>query len=191
MKRFRTVLPTVLIAGLLACTPITGFCDDTHGFGDYVRSAPSGQNPEVPPGHFGIIASYADRFFSDSVNVAGAPPNAYRKIAWSSTLEADLLSGNYFVVDVRQTQVSPGTPPPPGYCQGHFPGAVNIPYQNVAKPESLNLLPATGMPILVYCYSGPSSAEVTAVLNMLGYNAYWLAGGFASIPPQYQGETCP
>jgi len=189
MKPFRTILPTVLIAGLSAFSSGIGLCDDvTDGSGDYVsQAAPKGPNAGIPPGQYGLIAFYADRFFSDSVNVVGAPPNAYRQLSWNSTLESDLLAGKYFVVDVRQTQPF-GTRP--GYCQGHFPGAVNIPFQNVAKPASLALLPANDKPILVYCYSGLISAEVSAVLTILGYNAFYLNGGVGSIPPEYKGEMC-
>jgi len=189
MKRLRTILPAVLIAGLSAFSSGIGLCDVTDGSGDYVsQAAPKGHNTGIPPGAYRIIASYADDFFSASVNVVGAPPNAYRKLAWDSTLQSDLLAGKYFVVDVRQTQPF-GTQP--GYCQGHFPGAVNIPYQNVAKPENLALLPKHDKPILVYCYSGLSSAEVAAVMTILGYNAFYLNGGVGSIPPELTGEMCP
>jgi len=85
MKPFRTILPTVLIASLSAFSSGIGLCDDvTDGSGDYVsQAAPKGPNAGIPPGQYGLIAFYADRFFSDSVNVVGAPPNAYRQLSWN------------------------------------------------------------------------------------------------------------
>ena len=60
---------------------------------------------------------------------------------------------------------------------GHIPGA----YQFTPKPslkttEKLNLLP-TDKTIVVYCYTGQTSAQVTAYLRMLGYDAKSLLFG--------------
>jgi rhodanese-related sulfurtransferase len=95
-------------------------------------------------------------------------------VAWSSINPSD-----YFIFDTRQNKTI-GTAK--GYCDGHLPTAHNIPFQFVAKPESLVQLPTDNAKILVICYSGVSAAEVSTMLNLLGYNSFALNGGFPSVP---------
>ncbi len=60
---------------------------------------------------------------------------------------------------------------------GHIPGAFQFtPYASLGVDEMLGNLP-TDMPIIVYCWTGQHSSQVTAYLNMLGYEAYSLKFG--------------
>ncbi len=60
---------------------------------------------------------------------------------------------------------------------GHIPGAYQFtPYTSMGDDQMLNNLP-TDMPIVVYCWTGQHSSQVTAYLNMLGYDAYSLKNG--------------
>ena len=60
---------------------------------------------------------------------------------------------------------------------GHIPGAYQFtPKVSLRSDEDLNLLP-TDKPIVVYCYTGQTSAQVTAYLRLLGYEAYSLLYG--------------
>ncbi len=60
---------------------------------------------------------------------------------------------------------------------GHIPGAFQFtPYASMGLGQMLANLP-TDMPIVVYCWTGQHSSQVTAYLNMLGYDAYSLANG--------------
>ena len=63
------------------------------------------------------------------------------------------------------------------YAAGHVPGAVNIGLGSIAS--NLNKLP-TDKTVVVYCYTGHTAAQVTAVLNMMGYDAKSLKFGFCS-----------
>jgi rhodanese-related sulfurtransferase len=63
------------------------------------------------------------------------------------------------------------------YAAGHVPGAVNIGLGSLA--DNLDKLPADE-PIVVYCYTGHTAGQVTALLNMLGYDAQSLKFGFCS-----------
>lgn len=63
---------------------------------------------------------------------------------------------------------------PEDYAAGHITGAVNIPYGKVGA--NLNVLPM-GKQIIFQCYSGQTSAQVTSLANMLGFNALSMKGG--------------
>ena len=68
-------------------------------------------------------------------------------------------SNDPFILSVRK---------PEDYAKGHVPGAVNIPWNQIAKPESLAQLP-TDQPILDYCYTGHTGQVAMTSLNLLGY----------------------
>jgi rhodanese-related sulfurtransferase len=70
-------------------------------------------------------------------------------------------SNDPFVLSVRS---------PEHYELGHVPGAVNIPWRTIAKPESLEQLP-TDQPIVDYCYTGHTGQVAMTALNLMGYDA--------------------
>jgi rhodanese-related sulfurtransferase len=63
------------------------------------------------------------------------------------------------------------------YATGHIPGAINIGLSNLA--ENLDNIDPDA-PVYVYCYTGHTSGQATALLNMLGYDAYSLKFGMCS-----------
>ena len=63
------------------------------------------------------------------------------------------------------------------YANGHIPGAVNIGIGSLA--DNLDKLPPDE-PIVAYCYTGQTAGQVTALLNMLGYDAKNLKFGMCS-----------
>jgi rhodanese-related sulfurtransferase len=95
---------------------------------------------------------------------------------WSPTISADALyenlndgdtSNDPFIVSVRSADA---------YALGHIPGAINIPWTQIAKPESLAQLP-TDQPIVVYCYTGHTGQVAATVLKLLGYDVQNLKFG--------------
>jgi rhodanese-related sulfurtransferase len=77
---------------------------------------------------------------------------------------------NYFGLADYEGTGSAGVP-------GHIPGAYQFtPKASLGDDQMLNNLP-TDMPVVVYCWTGQHSSQVTAYLNMLGYEAYSLAYG--------------
>ena len=52
---------------------------------------------------------------------------------------------------------------------GHVPGAVNIPWKEIAKSENLAKLP-TDENVTVYCYTGHTGQVAATVLGALGYD---------------------
>ena len=65
------------------------------------------------------------------------------------------------------------------YALGHIPGAVNIGYKSVFTEENLETLPKDRQ-IVVYCYTGHTAAQTTALLNTMGYDAVCLLWGMCS-----------
>lgn len=55
------------------------------------------------------------------------------------------------------------------YKAAHVPGAINIPYQSVAKLTEYTKYLNPGKPIAVYCYTGHTGALATMALGILGY----------------------
>lgn len=62
------------------------------------------------------------------------------------------------------------------YAKGHIPGAINIPFKDIAKIENLEKLNPDKQ-IVVYCYTGRTASQATAILNILGYDARNLLWG--------------
>lgn len=164
MRNFRSILIALLGTVVFLCsTTFFVFAEDGgEGIGEYVsEAAPHGPGAAIPPGHYGLIAKYADKFLSNNL------PVPHR------TIFAEALQGHtdeYFLLDIRK---------PADFCNGHIHGAVNIPFEQVAKPENLAELP-TDMPILVICYTGHTASQINSILNMLGYNAWTLRFGMTS-----------
>lgn len=67
------------------------------------------------------------------------------------------------------------------YDVGHIPGSYNyIPHQDIKKETLLNTIPSDNQKILVYDYTGQTSAFMVAYLRLLGYNAFTLPMGMNS-----------
>lgn len=68
----------------------------------------------------------------------------------------------YFLVSLQR---------PEDYAKGHVPGAINIPFSEIAKAESLKKLPHDKKIVLI-CYVGHWAGSAALFLNQLGYEAY-------------------
>lgn len=62
------------------------------------------------------------------------------------------------------------------YNAGHIIGAERIHRVEFAKPETLNML-EKDKKIMLYCYSASGATYVSAMLNLMGYDAYGMAIG--------------
>lgn len=122
----------------------------------------------------------------DTAEILRAAADAYLSSGTSPSLGASDVAGslaNYFIVSVRSAA---------HYAQGHVPGAINIPWKDIAKPENLAKLP-TDQTILVYCYTGHTGQIASTVLSLLGYDAVNLRHGMAgwTTNPTYMGGVVP
>ncbi len=106
--------------------------------------------------------------------VAAMLAAGFQSVTWTTPTPPDLTPYfilNYFgAADYEGTGTS-GVP-------GHIPGAFQFtPFTSLKVGEMLPYLPSDGTPILVYCWTGQTSSQVAAALNMLGYNAKSLSYG--------------
>lgn len=79
------------------------------------------------------------------------------------------LTNDPVIVSVRSAE---------DYAKGHIPGAINISLKNIAKLENLKKL-NPDKKIVVYCYTGRTGSQATAILNTLGYDAVNLLWGIS------------
>jgi phage shock protein E len=70
------------------------------------------------------------------------------------------------IVDVRT---------PNEFGQGHYPGAVNIPLNEL--PQRLHEFKEMKQPIVVYCLSGARSSAAVSILKQTGINEVYNGGG--------------
>ena len=70
----------------------------------------------------------------------------------------EMVAAGAVLVDVRT---------PREYQEGHLPGAVNIPVDQVTA-RAAEIGPSTTA-VVVYCMSGPRSARAAAALKQLGF----------------------
>jgi rhodanese-related sulfurtransferase len=97
----------------------------------------------------------------------------FQSITWA-TIQPNL--DDYFIVNYfgEADYLGTGTSGVPG----HIPGAYQFtPYASLGIEQMLDKLPSDGTPIVVYCWTGTTSSQIAAALNMLGYNAKTLQWG--------------
>ncbi len=91
----------------------------------------------------------------------------YRQISSEEAAKMMATEKNYIILDVRR---------PDEYAEGHIPGAINIPNEEIGA-EEIAELPDKSQLILVYCRSGRRSKEASEKLAKLGYTNIVEFGG--------------
>jgi rhodanese-related sulfurtransferase len=91
----------------------------------------------------------------------------YRQITMNEALDIMESESDYIILDVRR---------PDEFADGHIPGAINLPNENIGKDE-ISKLPDKNQLILVYCRSGRRSKEASSKLVELGYSNIVEFGG--------------
>lgn len=90
-------------------------------------------------------------------------------------------AGDVTVVDVRRADE---------YEDGHIPGAINIPNEDIGDAEP-GALPDKDASIIVYCRTGVRSKQASDKLLALGYTAVYDMGGIADWPYDTVSGTEP
>ncbi len=96
-------------------------------------------------------------------------PDISAKELYELLTDAD-LTNDPFIVSVRSPEI---------YAKGHIPGAINIPWREIAKKANLEKLPSDRK-IVLYCYTGRTASQAAAILGALGYNVANLHWGMTS-----------
>lgn len=78
--------------------------------------------------------------------------------------------------------------PQASYDAGHVPGSYLFGKGTLGPDEDLKYVP-TDKEVVVWCYTGQTSAQVCTYLNMLGYDAYSLKFGMNAIDPSLCGTS--
>ena len=102
-----------------------------------------------------------------SCTSSGGSSNSYRQISMGEAVKMMKDEKNYIILDVRT---------PEEYLEGHIPGAINVPNEEIGTAE-ISELPDKSQLILVYCRSGRRSKEASQKLAGLGYTNIVEFGG--------------
>ena len=98
---------------------------------------------------------------------SGCSSSGYRRISMDEAVEMMKKESGYIILDVRR---------PDEYAEGHIPGAINVPNEEIGTAEIAEL-PNKSQLILVYCRSGRRSKEASEKLVKLGYTNVVEFGG--------------
>ena len=109
-----------------------------------------------------------------SCGTPGSSSSGYRQISMDEAVKMMRDEKNYIILDVRR---------PDEYAEGHIPGAINVPNEEIGTAEIAEL-PDKSQLILVYCRSGRRSKEASEKLVKLGYTNIVEFGGIQD----YEGE---
>ena len=118
-----------------------------------------------------IIKMRADAYVKGELNTVN--PGRWN-IFGVTTIEDDINAdnGEWYVVNYF---------PNAEYIAGHIPTAVQfVPKADLLSTTYLNTLP-TDTKIAFYCWTGQTSAQMTVVLNVLGYECYSLSKGVQAL----------
>ena len=102
-----------------------------------------------------------------SCGTPGSSSSGYRQISMDEAVKMMRDEKDYIILDVRK---------PDEFAEGHIPGAINIPNEEIGTAEIAEL-PDKSQLILVYCRSGRRSKEASEKLVKLGYTNIVEFGG--------------
>lgn len=158
------------VAGKFATNVQGGFNNGisaTEGFEKYVTTdageALADETYAVDPDVQAAITAY----YTDMVSKAGTAfaNNNFTPDSLKEVIDAQME--DYFIYSVRQAV---------DFEAGHIQGAVNNPFGAGMQANFESQLPKDKK-IIVYCYTGQTASQTTAILRLLGYDAYNLSGG--------------
>ena len=114
-----------------------------------------------------IIPMILSAMIFSSCGTQKNPSLSYRQISMDEAVKMMKDEKNYIILDVRR---------PDEYAEGHIPGAINVPNEEIGTQE-ISELPDKSQLILVYCRSGRRSKEASEKLVRLGYTSIVEFGG--------------
>ncbi len=139
----------------------------TEGFDKYVTTE---AGPELTTDTYAVdpdVQAAITAYYTDMVSKAGTTfaNNNFAPDSLKEVIDAEM--DDYFIYSVRQAV---------DFEAGHIQGAVNNPFGAGMEQNFAAQLPMDKK-IIVYCYTGQTASQTTAILRLLGYDAYNLSGG--------------
>ena len=122
-----------------------------------------------------LIPMLLPTMFLSSCGALRSSSAGYRQISMDKAVRMMKDEKNYIILDVRR---------PDEYAEGHIPGAINVPNEEIGTAEIAEL-PDKSQLILVYCRSGRRSKEASEKMVKLGYTNIVEFGGILD----WKGET--
>ena len=150
----------IMVAGALALTATLALAACSAQTGGMTGSPNTGEG----------IRSGADAGTGSGVD-AGRGASAYHKIT-AEEAKALIDEGGVTVVDVRT---------PKEYADGHGPGALNIPNEDIGSTQP-SQLSSTDDKLIVYCRTGVRSKQASDKLVALGFTEVNDMGGIVDWP---------
>jgi rhodanese-related sulfurtransferase len=126
--------------------------------------------PHEPSGTYGLPSPLAANVVGAAQAYFGEGPNYISATDLYENLNDGDADNDPTIISVRSAE---------DYAKGHIPGAVNMSITEMFTPANLATIPPDRQ-VVVVCYTGQSACQVTAALNMLGYDAYSLLYGMSS-----------
>jgi len=162
-RLWASVAVIITLLSLFVALPLLGACGKPEEPVLVMEPPPTPVAPAEPAGFDAVHAAVSQYLTSGS--------------SWNIKAEDlflllndDDTSNDPFIISVRK---------PEDYAKGHIPGAVNIPFGDIAKNGTINALPRNKK-IVVYCYTGHSGSQATALLGALGFDVLNLLHGMSS-----------
>ena len=155
MKKFLIVV----LALMFAFSMFTGCAASAPGPEDTSQTADD-QTPSGPPADDNVVETAAMNYFANlpDGNNAIKSPDFFAKIDAGEDM---------VILDIRQA---------PDYEAGHLQNAVSVPFGK-AVADNLEMIP-DDVPVYVYCYTGQTASQTTALLNAAGKTAKNVQSGF-------------
>lgn len=161
MKKVLSIfLASILIFSLAACGSTPASSSTPVSASTPPASSAPASSSEAPAPSADTVTEAAKNYF------ASFPEDRHMSSVEDLFKKID-AGEEMLIIDVRQ---------PDAYAEGHLKGAVNVPY-GTAVADALEMIP-DDVPLFINCYTGQTSSQVVALLNIAGKYATNIQGGF-------------
>ncbi len=158
------------VAGKFAANVQGGYNNGISAVEGFEKYVTTDDAPVLPDETYDVdpdVQAALTKYYEDMVSKAGTTfaNNNFAPASLKEVMDAEL--DDYFIYSVRQAA---------DFATGHIQGAVNNPFGAGMEQNFETQLPMDKK-IIVYCYTGQTASQTTAILRLLGYDAYNLSGG--------------
>ncbi len=126
--------------------------------GEYSADVAPGNPLQIAPGVYAATANRLADFYVGAFSKG--------RTVFADKLRDRIAAGEkLFIVDIR---------PAADFRNGHVPGAISMPLDQLFVAENLTRLPTDGTPIVLVCHTGHTASMALGGLAALGYNPFVL-----------------